>query len=287
VQDVMHQKVWQRERLKTHVVVGVAESVERGKAPRVWAYVEKAPAPPDPSGQRRSGNSMQDVGLVRERCVVVQGGASQITCVSCSSFDCPFYLAVPKNGWIRGMIQDDPAAEAGSNDATSTVTKNFNRLVCEMEKPMDTSEWSLRQGHRLLQMGVLLFLFALLVGLVVPRFSVPCLGLSAHLLGITQGLFLMVTGLLWPKLVLTHATSLVGFWLAVYGCFAAWTANVLAGVWGAGNSLLPMAAGQAHGSALQEGIIAISLRTAAVSLIAASLLILWGLRVLAVDKSDQ
>ena len=152
---------------------------------------------------------------------------------------------------------------------------------------MDTSDGSLRQGHRLLQAGVLLFLFALFVGLVVPHFSAPRLGLSAHLLGIMQGIFLMVAGLLWPKLELPRAMSRVGPWLAIYGCFAAWTANVLAGVWAAGNSMLPMAAGQAHGSVLQEGIITVSLRTAAVSLIAVAILILWGLRTFAVDKSGK
>lgn len=152
---------------------------------------------------------------------------------------------------------------------------------------MNTSGLSLRQGSRLLQLGILLFLFALLVGLVVPHFAVPRLGLSAHLLGIMQGLFLMVAGMLWPKLKLTSAMSRVGFWLAVYGCFAAWTANVLAGVWGAGNSMLPIAAGQARGNMLQEGIIAIGLRTAAASLIAVSILILWGLRTSAVDQSEK
>lgn len=152
---------------------------------------------------------------------------------------------------------------------------------------MHAPDESLRQGHRLLQAGTLLFLFALLVGLAVPRFAVPRLGLSAHLLGIMQGLFLMVTGILWPRLKLTRATARVGCWLAVYGCFAAWTANVLAGVWGAGNAMLPMAAGQARGNALQEVIIATGLRTAAVSLIAVALLILWGLRDFAAEKSGQ
>ena len=49
LQDVVHQKVWQRERLKAQVVVGVTEPAERGKAPRVCAHVEKAPASPNPS----------------------------------------------------------------------------------------------------------------------------------------------------------------------------------------------------------------------------------------------
>jgi len=152
---------------------------------------------------------------------------------------------------------------------------------------MDPSGWSLRQGHRLLQLGILLFLFALLVGLAVPRFAVPRLGLSTHLLGIMQGLFLIVAGLLWSKLKLTRAMCRVGFCLAVYGCFAAWTANLLAGVWGAGNSMLPIAAGQARGSALQEAIVAIGLRTAAAALIAVAILILWGLRAVPAEHSGK
>jgi hydroxylaminobenzene mutase len=152
---------------------------------------------------------------------------------------------------------------------------------------MDTSDWASRQGHHLLQVGILLFLSALLVGLVIPKFTVPRLGLSVHLLGIMQGSFLAVLGLLWPKLKLTRATSWVGFWLIVYGFLAAWTANVLAGIWGAGNAMLPLAAGQARGSALQEGIIVIGLRTAAVAQITALMVVLWGLRTSGEEHSDK
>jgi (hydroxyamino)benzene mutase len=140
------------------------------------------------------------------------------------------------------------------------------------------TDWSLRQGHRLLQLGVLLFFFALLVGLVVPMFAVPRLGLSTHLLGLMQGLFLVVLGLLWPKLRLTRMLGGWGVVLAVYGCFAAWTANLSAAIWGAGNTMLPIAAGASHGTALQEAIVSVALRSAAVSLIAAAGLVLWGLR---------
>lgn len=143
---------------------------------------------------------------------------------------------------------------------------------------MVSSNWPLKQGHRLLQFGVSLFLFALFAGLAVPRFSVPRLGLSVHLLGIMQGIFLMVTGLLWPRLKLQRVMSRAAFCLIIYGCFAAWTSNVLAAVWGAGNSMLPLAAGPARGSALQAAAITIGLRSAAVSLILAVILVLWGLR---------
>lgn len=152
---------------------------------------------------------------------------------------------------------------------------------------MDTSKLSLRQAHRLFQVGILLFLLAALVGLAVPHFAVPRLGLSAHLLGILQGIFLVVIGLLWPKLRLSSAIFRLVYWLLIYGCFAALTANVLAGVWGAGNSMLPIAAGSAHGSLLQEGIITISLRSAAVALVTALILILWGLRVFDFEHTSK
>src|SRR5215471_11799373 len=69
---------------------------------------------------------------------------------------------------------------------------------------MEISDSSARQGSRLLQFGALFFLLALLVGLIVPRFAAPRLALSTHLLGIMQGIFLMLLGLLWPRLRLGH-----------------------------------------------------------------------------------
>ena len=134
------------------------------------------------------------------------------------------------------------------------------------------------QGHRLLQLGVFLFLCALLVGIAIPRFAVPRLALATHLLGITQGLFLIALGLIWPRLHLSAGLARVAFWSVVYGCVAAWFANLLAAVWAAGNTLLPMAAGSARGTAIQEGFVVVALRTGGAALIVATALVLWGLR---------
>jgi hydroxylaminobenzene mutase len=134
-----------------------------------------------------------------------------------------------------------------------------------------------RQGRRLQLVGVLLFLLALIVGILIPKFAVPRVALSVHLLGIMQGTFLIAIGLLWPKLAFGRGVSRVTFVLAVYGCVGAWVSNLLAATWGAGSALLPFAAGHAQGSTAQEMAIAIGLRSAAVSLIGASVLIGWGL----------
>jgi len=73
---------------------------------------------------------------------------------------------------------------------------------------METSDFSSR-----------LFLFGVLTGFVVPTLAVPRVGLSAHLLGVTSGTFLILIGLLWPRLKLSSNTSRLGFWLAIYGSY--------------------------------------------------------------------
>ncbi|MGE5220311.1 MAG: hydrogenase [Chloroflexota bacterium] len=133
------------------------------------------------------------------------------------------------------------------------------------------------QSHNLLRVGVGLLLVAVLVGLAIPHFTTPRLALSAHLIGVLQGILLLVLGLLWYRLSLTRMQFSLAFWLAVYQAVAAFLSNLLAAAWGAGNSIIPMAAGAAHGSTAQEAIIVIGLRSAGAALIAALLLVLWGL----------
>jgi hydroxylaminobenzene mutase len=145
----------------------------------------------------------------------------------------------------------------------------------------------MRQGHRLIQVGVSLFLAALLTGLVVHKLPLPRLALSAHLLGITQGTFLAVVGLLWPRLRLGRISSNLTFVLLVYGCLAAWLANLLGAIWAAGGTMVPFAAGGARGTTLQEGIIEVGLQSAAISLIFALLFLLWGLRLGATSNLDR
>lgn len=151
----------------------------------------------------------------------------------------------------------------------------------------DGETWQLRDGHRLLQTGGLLFLLGLLVGFGVPRFTLPRLALSTHLLGISQGTFLVAGGLLWPRLQLARGASALGRVLAIYGCLAAWTANLLGAIVGAGASSMPMATGGTLGSAGEELAIRLLLRSGAVALVGVALLILWGLRTLPRKEGER
>jgi hydroxylaminobenzene mutase len=124
------------------------------------------------------------------------------------------------------------------------------------------------QPRHLLQLGLVLFLLALLIGTFVQHFAAPRLALSVHLLGVLQGTFLVALSGVWSRLGFGRRMSWLVFWLLTYGCVAAWLGNLLGAYWGAGSTLLPIAAGLAHGSALQEWAIVVLLRSSAVSLLA-------------------
>ena len=130
----------------------------------------------------------------------------------------------------------------------------------------------------MLQIGVALFLFSGLEGFAIPSLPVPRLGLSVHTLSALQGIILVGLGLMWPRLHLGRTTARIAFWSFIYSSFATLVPYVMAAVWGAGSSTIPLAAGTAHGSAFQEASIKAVLYTAAPTFLISIVLILWGLR---------
>ena len=134
-----------------------------------------------------------------------------------------------------------------------------------------------RQSQRLLQIGIGLLLFASFEGFVIPYFAAPRIGLSAHTLSALQSVLLLALGSAWPRLRLGDVAARITFWLLVYSTFAILAAYMLAAFWGAGNETMPMAAGAAHGSPVQELVIKIVGYSSAPTGIASFALILRGL----------
>ena len=133
-------------------------------------------------------------------------------------------------------------------------------------------------AHRLLQLGVLLFLIGLVVGLTLPVLANPRMGLASHMEGVMNGLFLIALGLVWPKLTSSPGMQRLTFLLAVYGTFANLVATFLSAAWGAGAPMMPIAAGGHEGSSVQESVIRVMLVSLALADIAACVLVLVGLR---------
>jgi hydroxylaminobenzene mutase len=59
--------------------------------------------------------------------------------------------------------------------------------------------------------GILLFSLGLFSGLFIPLMANPRMGLSAHLEGIMNGIFLVILGFLWNKLSLSEIWFLCKF----------------------------------------------------------------------------
>jgi hydroxylaminobenzene mutase len=143
---------------------------------------------------------------------------------------------------------------------------------------VESSKLIARRGLRLLQLGVALFLFTSFEGFAIPYFAMPNLGRSVHTLRAFVGVMFRALGLAWPRLDLGVAGARVAFWFLLYSAFATIAGFLIAAVWGAGGSIVPLAAGGARGSDFQETVIQIVMYPAAPTGIISFALILWGLR---------
>ena len=135
-----------------------------------------------------------------------------------------------------------------------------------------------RQGHRLLQLGIVLLLFTSFEGFIVQNFAAPNLGRSVHTLSALTGILLIAFGLLWSRLLLGAAASQIAFWCLVYSSLAIIAAFLMGAIWSAGNTVMPQAAGAARGTAAQETAITFIAYSSAPTGIIAFALALWGLR---------
>jgi hydroxylaminobenzene mutase len=139
-----------------------------------------------------------------------------------------------------------------------------------------------RIGRRLLQLGIVLFLLGLLTGFVVPLAANPRMALSSHLEGVLNGTFLLVLGVIWGRLQIGRVTGRVAFGLLAYGTFANWGTTLLAAIWGAGETMMPLAAAGYVGTSAQEMLIVFGLLSLSLAMVVVCPIVLWGLRAQAV-----
>ena len=133
-------------------------------------------------------------------------------------------------------------------------------------------------GHKLIRYGIMLFLLGLLTGFVIPAMQNPRMGLSSHLEGVQNGMLLVLFGVIWTKLNLSDRTLLWAYCLALFGTYINWGTTLLAGLWGAGAEMMPIAGSGFFGTTLQEGLIKFGLGSLSITMLIVCGLLLWGLR---------
>lgn len=131
--------------------------------------------------------------------------------------------------------------------------------------------------RRLCWHGIFLFLLGLVTGLVETHFTNPRMGLAAHLEGVLNGILLLAVGALWSELRLSARLERAAFACLVVGAYANWAVTTLAAVFGTG-ALTPVAAPGRSAAAWQETLVTAGFAGVGLAMLAAALLILWGLR---------
>jgi hydroxylaminobenzene mutase len=129
----------------------------------------------------------------------------------------------------------------------------------------------------LFKLGLVLFVIGLLTGLVIPVLKNPRMGLTSHLEGLLNGMFLVLLGLLWPHVHLPHGWGVTAVVLIVYSAYANWLGTLLAAAWGAGRKLTPIASGDHEASKLKESIFGFLLITLSVAIVIGVVIVIVGL----------
>ncbi|MBS0000141.1 MAG: hydrogenase [Cyclobacteriaceae bacterium] len=132
------------------------------------------------------------------------------------------------------------------------------------------------QSDRLILYGVLLFFLGLIVGLFVPLLANPRMGISSHLEGVMNGIFLIVLGLIWNRLALSDQWLKITFWLAIYGTYANWLGVLVAAIFNAGE-MMGVAAGGKQGPPIAEGFVTFSLISLSLAMLIICITVFTGL----------
>jgi (hydroxyamino)benzene mutase len=139
------------------------------------------------------------------------------------------------------------------------------------------------KNRSLMWHGMFLFLLGLISGFVEQKFVNPRMGLAAHLEGVMNGTFLVALGCAWSYVRLSQPMKLAAYWIALYGTYVNWATTGLAAVLGTAALSQITGAGH-HAQPGQEKLITALFMSVGIATVASTLLVLWGLRRVAVGE---
>jgi hydroxylaminobenzene mutase len=131
-----------------------------------------------------------------------------------------------------------------------------------------------------------LFLIGLLTGFAETHFANVRMGLAAHLEGVMNGIFLVALGAVWNEVRLSRRTKAITYWGVLYGTYINWLITASAAAFGTA-ALSPITGAGHVGKPWQETLVTIGFLSVGVSIVASSIMILWGLRGQAASNSPE
>ncbi len=134
-----------------------------------------------------------------------------------------------------------------------------------------------RTNRSLMWHGMCLFLLGLVTGFAEQHFANVRMGLAAHLEGVMNGIFLVALGAVWTEVRLSPRSKAIAQGTALYGTYGNWVITILAAAFGTA-ALSPITGAGHGGQAWQESLVTVGFVTVGITMVASSLLVLWGLR---------
>jgi (hydroxyamino)benzene mutase len=130
--------------------------------------------------------------------------------------------------------------------------------------------------RQLMWHGMFLFLLGLLTGFAEQHFTNVAQGLAAHLEGVMNGIFLVALGAIWAEVRLPSQAKVTAYWTALYGTYVNWLTRRSPRFSGPQPTLRSRR--QAIADNPGKRLLSPGFLTTSLSIIAASVLVLWGLR---------
>jgi hydroxylaminobenzene mutase len=125
--------------------------------------------------------------------------------------------------------------------------------------------------------GVTLLLASMMTGFATGAVPNPRMALSAHLAGTTSALMLLALSATWPRVSLSPRGHSWASGLLAFGAVTNWAIVLLAAIWGAGATTMPIAAKGMVGAPWQESVIATALLALSLAILVGLGLVLRGL----------
>lgn len=177
----------------------------------------------------------------------------------------------------RSLTELDAGANVQDHGAGGYTLLNQTHFLRLRQAPEQEQGTVVDQSHKkwLLLLGALLFLIGLLTGVLVQSFPNPRMGLSAHLAGVQNALFLLVIGAVWQHVRLSGSLRSATCWTTAYGMYAFWLSLLLAAIWGTSRAT-PLAGEGFASLPWKETTVQLLLYSASLSSIVAAALLVLG-----------
>jgi len=173
-------------------------------------------------------------------------------------------------GTLPAISQIRDAGAVNPSSVTGTISGQMDGVVSDGESVHE-------YGRSLVWLGLLLFTVALTTPLFLALYANPRIGVGGHSIGLGSGMFLMISGLIFPRVGLSPLWLGVTYWLLVVSIYTGFIAHMTGAVLGLTKNFPMTGKPEQGGPQWLEGLIDITFKVITVMILVGCVLMLVGL----------